>query len=266
MFHAKEVLESWNGGISILSSTPLGTTLRIKLLKSLAPIFHIDHINLLDFDEVCIIDDEISVHQLLTNRFKGKTVYSFTNPEEFLARVEYFKTKKILFLVDFEFSNFKLNGLDIILNNKLESKSVLITSHYDEENIQKVCSSRDIKLLDKSMLTIIPIIEESSGKKKVYLVDDDRLVHMVWGSAAVKKDIELISFYSRQELMAKLSQIDNDAEIYIDKMLGDEDGEQLALELAELGFSNLSMVTGLEAQQLSHLTFLKGVFDKSPRV
>jgi hypothetical protein len=53
--------------------------------------------------------------------------------------------------------------------------------------------------------------------------------------------------------------------VYIDSNLGNKvRGENVAKELADLGFQELYIATGYSAENFSHVTWVKGIVGKDP--
>lgn len=96
------------------------------------------------------------------------------------------------------------------------------------------------------------------------LLDDDELTRINWEYKARKKNLDLITFKNADDFKNSLENMDKDAVIYIDSELGSTKGEDLALELHQLGFTNLNITSGHSSDKFSHLPFLKSVIDKNP--
>lgn len=99
---------------------------------------------------------------------------------------------------------------------------------------------------------------------RAVLLDDDKLVHMNWRTAARTAGAELHAFSDPRELKAALDGMPRDTPIFIDSDLGDGvRGEDVAAELREKGFEDISMATGHGPEKFSHLPWLK-VSGKEP--
>ncbi len=96
------------------------------------------------------------------------------------------------------------------------------------------------------------------------LLDDDMLVHMNWRLAAKAAGVELKAYKTKEDFAAGIESLSKDAPIYIDSDLGnDVKGEDIAKDLREKGFTDLTMATGHGADKFSHLPWLK-VTGKEP--
>ncbi len=103
-----------------------------------------------------------------------------------------------------------------------------------------------------------------AGGAAAFLLDDDRLVHLNWRAAARKAGVDLRTFSDPAGLLAALAEAPRASAVYIDSELaGGVKGEEVAVELHEKGFVNVSMATGHSPQKFSHLPWLK-VAGKEP--
>ncbi|MDD5209455.1 MAG: HAMP domain-containing sensor histidine kinase [Elusimicrobiales bacterium] len=96
------------------------------------------------------------------------------------------------------------------------------------------------------------------------LLDDDSLVHMNWKLAAKAAGVELRAYKTPEDFAAATETLSKDAAIYIDSDLGkDIKGEDIAKDLREKGFTDITMATGHGSEKFSRLPWLK-VTGKEP--
>ena len=89
--------------------------------------------------------------------------------------------------------------------------------------------------------------DKSNGRYAV-LIDDDKLVQMTWRMAAKGAGIELSSFNSPQDFEKAHSTIARNTPIYLDSSFpNNQKGEDFLPRLKELGFTQITMATGFEA-------------------
>lgn len=111
-------------------------------------------------------------------------------------------------------------------------------------------------------LPAVPVVKPAP--KAAVLLDDDALVHMNWKMSAKAAGVELKPFKSPEELLAAAAAIPKDTPFFIDSDLGDgAKGEDVAVRLRGLGFTDLTMATGHSPEKFSHLPWLK-VAGKEP--
>ena len=84
------------------------------------------------------------------------------------------------------------------------------------------------------------------------------LVHMNWKMAAKTAGADLKLFKTPQELLSAAETLPRDIPLYIDSELGDgAKGEDIAKDLHDKGFTDITMATGHDAAKFSHLPWLK---------
>ena len=110
----------------------------------------------------------------------------------------------------------------------------------------------------------LPAAAKPSAGLRAVLLDDDPLVHMNWKMAAKTAGADLKLFKTPQELSAAAETLPRDIPLYIDSELGDgAKGEDIAKELHNKGFTDITMATGHDAAKFAHLPWLK-VAGKEP--
>lgn len=109
-------------------------------------------------------------------------------------------------------------------------------------------------------------LSQTAGRSsmKVVLLDDDPLVHMNWQQAAKRAGVELIAFKSPAELDAGMQGVALDVPVYLDfELSAGASGEDIAKDLHDKGFTDITMSTGYGSEKFSHLPWLK-VTGKEP--
>lgn len=103
-------------------------------------------------------------------------------------------------------------------------------------------------------------------KKIIVLIDDDELVRMTWKFKATASNVEFEAFETSEEFLQKEAEISRESAIYIDANLKDgERGEELALKVHELGFSEIHLASGSESSDLDYdQNIIKSVRGKEP--
>ena len=104
----------------------------------------------------------------------------------------------------------------------------------------------------------LPRVQENGTRTGlVLLLDDDMLVHMNWKLAAKAAGVELKAYKTPEELSAGAENLPKDTPVYIDSDLGNNiKGEDIAIELRDKGFTDLTMATGHGPEKFAHLPWL----------
>jgi two-component sensor histidine kinase len=161
LYHAKRTVEELGGSISILSSEGIGFEVKLLLPDCAPPAFFLQSIELLKGQRVVIVDDDPSIHSIWKQKLKPDSVYEILHsPEElkvWLGKRPESDITRFKYLIDFEFRASDQNGLDVISDLRIAEDSVLVTSHFDEPDIQRQCLNMGIKMVPKSHVGTLAI-------------------------------------------------------------------------------------------------------------
>jgi len=270
-----DFVKSCGGELSITSS-PKGTAVSMIFDIGERPKWFADSITLTQNKKVVIVDDDHSIHYLWNDRLNNHIEKSFDNPIDFIAWLKIQPDiEKFLYLVDLEFLNWNHDGLDLIRETGIQNNSILVTSHFNEVDVQKKSMELNIKIIPKELASEIKIllpaevlnddvslINESS---EIILLDDDELIRRMWTSLASRKSIPLKTFKTVDELESSIANFSKNTIFYIDSSLSDHvKGETYSRKLFERGYRNIYLCTGYDASEFSNCDWLKGVIGKSP--
>lgn len=155
-------MESLGGKLEIDSQVGTGTNIRLLFPLLNKPCWFPDTMNIQNTDSLVILDDDPVIHALWKHRFLCLNIktHHFDNLHDFtLWHTENQMVKNSVYLVDYDFHNPQKNGMDVLisLKNVASHKKYLVTSHFDEVNIQKSCSEQGIFLLPKPLIQAVKI-------------------------------------------------------------------------------------------------------------
>lgn len=273
VLHARKSVESWGGRLEVSSEIGKGSTFTLRLPRSDPPQWFLPEI-LLDAETIpVVIDDDMSILRVWEGRFASvgiKNFVHFSSAENFNrwhANTE--KNSNYRFFFDYELLGSIETGIDLIEKHDLSSKSILVTSRFEERKILDRVQRLKIKLLPKGLVAYVPI--RQSDPKSILcldaiLIDDEALIHQAWGLAAKKKNKSLLCFYSVAEFFERLPSVAKDTCIYIDSDLAPEQlkGEEIAKDLFERGYRNLFLCTGYPASRFPRMPWIKEILGKEP--
>ncbi|MCC2667039.1 MAG: hypothetical protein K0S63_955 [Gammaproteobacteria bacterium] len=275
MTQVQDTLARYQGDLSIESELGKGTRIILNFLRSPAPPWIAEQLTLSKGDTVLILDDDPSIHSAWDMRLTlyrnditiihfeiGQDVIDFVNsltPE---------KKSKVYLLTDYELLSQKLNGIDVIKQTQLK-RVVLVTSHYNKQNLCQEAVQAGIKILPKEMAPDVPIRileitnEHTNLSKTVDLViveDDDDLCT---GLSAYfdSYNCRTVTYQSPYDLLNELDLYPKNTKISLDNDFGGKDlnGVQLARQLHEKGYTHLYMLSGrdfAEHELPPYLTFI----------
>ncbi len=250
--HAMQTAQKYQASLALDSQVGHGTTIRLTLKRTSAPRWFSSSINLSKFDNIIVLDDDYSIHELWNKRLSGlKRDYHIINlndPLELSATLSKLDISKTFIICDYEFVHESLDGIDTIIENDISKNSILITSHFNEDDLQERCLKNSIKMAPKNLARLIELHEfgnMSKGKQVVYL-DDDRLLTHAWKTKATKNGVDLLTFNNVNDLLQSASEIDQQATFYIDYSLGENElsGDKVIEKLQSLGFTKFYLASG----------------------
>lgn len=271
LYHAKNYIETLGGSISIASEVGVGTTITLTLPIVAPPCWFVSEVKVEKGSTVVVIDDDPSIHQIWGGRLEplkagisGVDIVHLSAPTElenwYGKNRE--KLNKTLFLVDYEFLGSELNGLDLIESLKIQNRSILVTSRYEEKTLRERCDRSKIKLIPKAIAGFVPITLQGS---EAVLIDDDRLIHNLWKNAAQDCGKRVATFFNADDFLAEYKDFSLDTPIYLDSHLGDgKRGEEVAAEIRAKGFKHIYLVTGASAEDVLPSPSIKAILDKAP--
>lgn len=292
LYHAEKMARLWGASLMIESIEGKGTTVSIRLPRAKAPAWFAKSRILPPEANIVILDDDQNIHELwvtvLRNQgFQNKLVH-FYHIESAERQLDELLKKDVLFLVDYELIHSEKSGLDFIVQNQIQSKSILVTARYDDEKVLRQSLAASVSLLPKVLMTEYPLFLMKNGletgmnlnplivspKKKTeeglskgmlnVLIDDDPLVRKIWQMSAKAQSKDLLVFSDTESFMQETKNLPQNANIYIDVELGDVKGHEWSRKLYEIGFFNLYITTGHDDIGIQNYPWLKDQIGKEP--
>lgn len=156
--HARRTVESWGGSLLIESELGKGTRVTLRLPRVAAPEWLATNLPLKPTSRLIVVDDDPLIHWVWDNRFPKRTPQHFSSPElaELHCRRDQPREDDV-FLIDFQYNNSGLDGLDLIGRLGIYPQSILVTGAYDDERVQSRSESLGVKILPKSMAPYVPL-------------------------------------------------------------------------------------------------------------
>jgi signal transduction histidine kinase/FixJ family two-component response regulator len=261
--HAKENISSWGGDITCTSDFGAGTSFEIMIPKSRSNHSLATRLRLTNIKEVIILDDDQAFHEIWKEKlsnFSGEMKHFFS-VDAFLAGVTSIP-ETTLFLSDLELNHESLSGLDVIKKLNSIDQSVLVTGKGDDRNIQHSCFKLGLRLLPKSMISDLEIIFDVN---EIVLIDDDKLIHLLWKNFFKNKNYKLTSYTDFEGFYQNSKLHHKDTWIVVDSKIGDfVRGEVESENVYKLGFKNICLSTGFVPEQVVTDYWIKKVIGKDP--
>jgi signal transduction histidine kinase len=165
IWHARETLKVLSGTLEFESIPGVGTTATILLPEMSPPKWFCPEIIVPPQTKVVVLDDDTNIHELWTARFgdtpasqSGVVLTHFTGPTDF-SDYTFSDGSRVghLYLMDYELVGHKVTGLKLIEGLGLSDCAVLVTSRYDQPEIQAKCEQLGVKLLPKGLAPYVPL-------------------------------------------------------------------------------------------------------------
>lgn len=165
LYYAKETTEKAGGTLTVSSMAHVGTTVTIEIPQCKPPSWYVPAIEIPKNGTVVILDDQESSHlswKLKLDSFKEQgesfTVMQFKSAFEFIRWHETLSpTERVLYLFDYDLGPRQPTGLDLARELKIEKNALLVTGHFDSEDIQRRCIDAHLGLVSKSYLSQISL-------------------------------------------------------------------------------------------------------------
>jgi anti-sigma regulatory factor (Ser/Thr protein kinase) len=163
LHHARSTVALWGGSLSIQSSTGAGTNVEIRLPAVPPPSWFADKIELRPDQIVAILDDDEAIHatwdSLLTPYASaGGEVVHFTEARLFRTWLSHYRDGRLLCLVDYELPRQEVSGLDIIEQEEIADRAILVTSRSTEPVVLNRVSRLGLRIIPKGLVGQLPII------------------------------------------------------------------------------------------------------------
>lgn len=166
LHHALSMMKQWDGMLKIESEEGAGTTVQLFFPKCQNPSWFVPEISICDGQVVVIADDDPSIHAVWNGKFaqfKCQTdimvdlVHVYSPDELTVWKNKFSLNHGVLYFCDFEFIGSDKNGIEVITELNINDQAILVTSHSVEE-VVSLCEAENIRLLPKSIASVVPLV------------------------------------------------------------------------------------------------------------
>lgn len=242
--HAREVVAQVGGKLLMTSKLGKGTDVKLEIPLISLPAWCPQKLDLTQMKKVIVLDDDPSVHLLWQERLAAINASYFTDPDKIDFASD---TPDTFYILDYEICESSVTGLDLIVQHQLGNRSVLVTSYFNEPEIQEGVQSAGSWMLPKFMIHRIEISvnAEAVPSKRLFdlvLIDDDLMIQELWTTEGDRIGKKVKAVKTLEEL--SLDDIDPQTPFFVDKNLSGISGLTIAKTLYIKGFKNISITTG----------------------
>lgn len=167
LYYANKCATEAGGSLEIASVLGEGTVVTISMPLAEPPSWYVPKVAIPNGATVVILDDQESTHlawkmRLDELREAGATftVKAFKNAQDLMRWHSRKSRGNAIYLLDYDLGKNEPTGLDIAQSLKLSSTAILVTGHFDSEEIQSRCAEEKIGLLPKPYLSRIEFISQ----------------------------------------------------------------------------------------------------------
>ncbi|MGE3974747.1 MAG: hybrid sensor histidine kinase/response regulator [Bdellovibrionales bacterium] len=161
LYFAKDFLKSNGGEIDIRSQEGVGTDVVISFPLAPCPAWSLQKIQVDAKNYFVVVDDDPSLHQLWAQKLESlptkPTLKTFLSPDDFLKWYSTSPGQPFMLIIDYEFADKTMNGLDLISKYNL-SQAILVTSHFENESVLEQVERLKIKMIPKSLMQHVELI------------------------------------------------------------------------------------------------------------
>lgn len=282
----RSVLQASNGKMFIESEAGRGTKIVLMFPLVATAEWMAKEINLQVGDTVVVLDDDYSIHEAWEMCFKNyksdiKLRHFQMGAEaiKFISELAPEEKARVFLLSDFELINQELNGLQVVEKLAMQQRSILVTSHYNDQKVRDQADKSKIKILPKQLASEVPInMRRKEGESKsneksdaavelkkvdFVVIDDDSIFTDYLAKFLQSKDLVVDAYYSPERFLEHLAQYAKSTKICMDNNFqGNISGIEVAKQLHDVGYTKLYLLSGndFEAAEIpSYLTvMLKG--------
>lgn len=160
----QKTIREFSGKQFIESRQGIGTKITLTIPKFHCPRWFANKLTLNEGDVVVILDDDSSMFDLMKKVFESYlndiTLKFFKNAQDAIDFIKSFEEKdKLILLANYELRKQKTNGLDVIkISNIAKDRSILVTSAYNNKEIQEKIRLLETKIISKSIIENIEIV------------------------------------------------------------------------------------------------------------
>lgn len=269
LHQARSTVERWGGTLSIRSSVGEGTTVEVKLPAASPPSWFVRQIELCSGLAVLILDDDKAIHatwdQLLSPYIgAGCEVLHFTEAQSLRTWLSQNRGRRFLGLIDYELLRQELSGLDVIEQENIADRAILVTSRFADPAILQRAAKLGLRIIPKGLVGQVPIVVQpvpaetmkpaAPGGLRILVIDDDAMVGWAWRKQQERLGlVELVTFSSMEACEAAAPDYTKFDLAFVDLNI---DGTEWTLEdtlrhLRKQGVKRIYVATGAPDENLA---------------
>ena len=247
LFLAKSLCAKAGGKLVIESEIGHGATISFDLPEAETPTWFAGKIQIPSDRKIVLIDDDEAIHRFWKFRFGDRPIRRFYSGAEPILQ-EISTDTKCFFLVDYQLGAGESNGLELIAKLRIANRSVLVTSRFEDIDVQQRAMQLNVKIVPKQLLGNLELLDSSprsddDGDFDLVLIDDDSMIRQNWRYSAEDAGLRIAAFETVDDFLAM--NVVKTTPIFLDQFLGRGVlGQDVALILRDQGYLKIHLATG----------------------
>ena len=176
LYYSKLFIETNGGKIEVDSMFGMGTTMTITYPLSSPPSWIKTTLFLDHYRQIIIADDYEPNAELMKRKIEkecpDKEIICFSRISDLVDFVKLNgEDRTTFYIVDHDFIDESITGLNFISEYKLQDRAVLATHHHENEEVVRECKAGRVKIIPKIIFQDIRAVNERAN---VFIVDDEK--------------------------------------------------------------------------------------------
>ncbi len=241
LFYSKLFIETNGGKIEVDSMLGLGTTMTVTYPLSSPPSWIKTTLFLDKFRQIVIADDYGPNAELMKRKVMkecpDKEIVCFSRVSDLVEFAKSTGDSSTFYIVDHDFIDESMTGLEFISEFKLKDRAVLATHHHENEEVVMECKASGVKIIPKIVFQDIRAVNE---RVNVFVVDDEK-----YFLRAIKSKLDerfnVHVFENCHGIIEKSASVQGPSFFFVDKNFDGEstDGGDLLSALRDHGHDDL---------------------------
>lgn len=165
LYQVMTAIQGAGGDVHVDSRLGEGTQISLVLKRQLTPSWFLDTLDLRDYEQVVVVDDDQSIHGIWQDRLQAvassqAAKLSLVHLQNAWQLRDHRRGAKprAFYLIDLDLHGSAQDGLTLIEELRLQNESALVTSHYGERSVIERCRAIGVSIIPKPAASTVPVV------------------------------------------------------------------------------------------------------------